>query len=54
MMEEVMGKTGDDFDRIFLQSMIVRHQGAIDMANTAKERAKHQELKDMADDIINA
>jgi uncharacterized protein (DUF305 family) len=54
MMEELMGKTGDDFDRIFLQSMIIHHQGAIDMATAAKANAKHPELKTMADDIIEA
>jgi uncharacterized protein (DUF305 family) len=54
MMMELDGKTGDDFDKVFLQSMIMHHQGAIDMANAAKERAGHEELKQMADDIISA
>lgn len=48
------GRTGDDFDKAFIDGMIEHHQGAIDMANLAKENAKHQEIKAMADDIISA
>ncbi len=47
------GKTGDDFDRAFLEGMIPHHQGAIDMARAAKENAKHAEIKKMADDIMS-
>lgn len=54
MMEALQGKTGDDFDKVFLQSMIAHHQGAIDMATTAKTSAKHNELKTMANEIITA
>lgn len=48
------GKTGDDFDKAFLQGMIPHHQGAIDMAVAAKNSAKHEEIKRMADAIISA
>jgi len=48
------GKTGDDFDKEFTNLMIEHHQGAIDMANLAKTNAKHQEIKDLADDIVSA
>ena len=54
MMAGLQGKTGDDFDKAFLSEMIMHHQGAIDMANLAKTNAKHQEIKDMADDILSA
>ncbi|MEX2028387.1 MAG: DUF305 domain-containing protein [Candidatus Curtissbacteria bacterium] len=54
MSQSLRGKTGDEFDRAFIDSMIEHHQGAIDMANLAKVNAKHQEIKDLADDIINA
>ena len=49
-----MGRTGDNFDRQFLAGMIVHHQGAVDMAQLAKKNAKHQEIKDMSEDIISA
>ena len=32
----------------------MHHQGAIDMAKLSAERAKHQEIKTMSEDIINA
>jgi hypothetical protein len=54
MSAALEGKTGDAFDRTFLELMIPHHQGAIDMAMAAKESAKHPELKRMADEIIAA
>ena len=33
-MQELTNATGADFDRLFLQLMIVHHQGAIEMADT--------------------
>src|SRR3989344_7100177 len=54
MVEALEAKTGDDFDKEFTGLMIEHHQGAIDMANLAKINAKHQEIKNLADDIISA
>ena len=45
-------KSGDDFDKAFITQMIEHHQGAILMAGQAKQKAKHDEIKKMADDII--
>ena len=54
MMDSLDGKTGDSFDKAFISAMIVHHQGALDMAEEAKQNAKHQEIKSLADDIIEA
>lgn len=54
MTDELKGKTGDDFDKAFIIQMITHHQGAINMANEAKQNAKHDEIKKMANDIISA
>lgn len=54
MTDELKGKTGDEFDKAFIEMMIPHHQGAIDMAELALKNAGHQEIKDMANDIINA
>lgn len=48
------GKTGDEFDKAFLAEMIVHHEGAISMATLAKQNAKHDEVKKLADDILAA
>jgi uncharacterized protein (DUF305 family) len=39
-------------ERAFLVDMVGHHSMAVAMAEMAKEKATHQELKDMADDII--
>lgn len=54
MMDSLDGKSGDEFDKVFIEEMIVHHQGAIDMAKSAKENAGHNEIKSMAEDIISA
>lgn len=58
MMDEMnaglVGKTGDDFDKAFIDEMIVHHQGAIDMAEMVLETSKRPELIKLANDIITA
>lgn len=54
MADELREKSGDDFDKAFLEMMIDHHQGAVDMAQETLKNAKHQELKTMANDIITA
>ena len=54
MTSSLEGKTGDEFDKAFLEEMTVHHQGAIDMAESAKKNAGHDEIKSMAADIISA
>ena len=41
-------------ERAFLVDMVGHHSMAVDMAEMAREKATHQELKDMADDVIRA
>lgn len=48
------GKTGDDFDRAFIEEMIVHHEGAVAMAEQALLSAKHAEIKTMAQEIVSA
>ena len=54
MSAALKDKRGDDFDRDFISMMIAHHEGAVDMADLAKQYAKHDEIKKMADDIISA
>lgn len=54
MTDVLRNKSGDEFDKAFIEQMIVHHEGAIDMAELAKNNAKHDEIKNMADDIISA
>lgn len=50
--EEVTGAI--DVDAKFAELMIPHHEGAIAMAEAAKERAQHDEVRDLADAIIGA
>lgn len=52
-MMDVM-EQGEDPDVAFLQEMLRHHQGAIDMAQLALERAPHAEVRDLARDVILA
>ena len=54
MMRSLEEAEGEDFDMAFMNSMMVHHEGAIEMAKQAKTKARRQEIKDMADDIIEA
>lgn len=54
MMDSLEGKKGDEFDKAFISSMIVHHEGAIDMAKEAQTNSDRQEIKDLADNIIKA
>jgi len=54
MMMGLEGKTGDAFDQAFIEEMIVHHEGAVVMAEQALQLAKHEEIKQLANEIIAA
>lgn len=54
MMGSMNNSSGYDFDQAFINAMIVHHEGAIKMAEQAEHKAEHQELKDLARNIISA
>ncbi|MEO8287074.1 MAG: DUF305 domain-containing protein [Chloroflexota bacterium] len=51
-LEHLRGLTGQQFEIEWLSMMIEHHQGAIEMAQLADTRAKHQEIKTVAQNII--
>jgi uncharacterized protein (DUF305 family) len=50
--ESIAGLKGDALDEAFLKAMIVRHEGAVAMAQEIMKSTKRQELKDLAEGII--
>lgn len=54
MANSLKNKTGDNFDKAFISGMVAHHQGAIGMANLARQNAKHDEIKNLANDIVSA
>jgi uncharacterized protein (DUF305 family) len=45
---------GDSFDRQFIDMMVPHHQGAVEMAQIARLRGEHPDIKQMAEAIIGA
>lgn len=54
MTSPLVDKRGDDYDKLFLDSMILHHQGAIEMAELSASNAKHDEIKRLSGDVITA
>lgn len=54
MMHKIEPLAGTEFDKAFLQEMIIHHEGAIKMAETALQKSTKQEIKDLATTIISA
>lgn len=50
----LQGLEGDEFDEAFIRLMIPHHEGAIDMAERALKASSHPEMKQLANDIIEA
>lgn len=44
--------TGNDFDKAFLELMIMHHEDAVNMAAPAQANASHPEVKKLAQDIV--
>ena len=52
MTANMKGKKGAELEKVFLQDMIVHHEGAVDMAKELQKGTKRPELQKMAQDII--
>jgi uncharacterized protein (DUF305 family) len=44
--------SGLDFDRLFLEIMIVHHQTSIQLAKSAEQQAQHEDLRKFAGSIV--
>jgi uncharacterized protein (DUF305 family) len=53
-MEELRELEGDEFDRRFMQAMIVHHEGAIDMAERVLAEGQDDEVAGLAQLVIDA
>lgn len=53
MTKELENKSGDDYDKAFTAYMIEHHQAAVDMAKLSADRAKHDEVKQLSNDILS-
>lgn len=53
-MQELTDATGADFDRLFLEMMIIHHQGAIEMAGTEIAEGSNPEALALAESITTS
>lgn len=53
MSENLKDKFGADYEKAFLEEMIVHHQGALDMSNQLLQKTQRPELLKFANDIID-
>lgn len=51
---ESVDVVGNGVDRAFVSQMIPHHESAIEMARIASERAEHEELRELADEIVTS
>lgn len=51
-MAELSSAEGDDASRLFLEQMIVHHEGAVDMAEAAISDAENEDVLELAETII--
>ena len=54
MLEDLKQRSGEERDVAFLESMIAHHKGAVEMAKIVAQSTKRPELKQIAENIINA
>ncbi len=54
MTNALKDKRGEEYDMLFINYMIDHHQAAVDMAKLSAQHAKHDEIKQLSTDIINA
>ncbi len=54
MTADLQSKTGADFEKAFIDGMIVHHEGAVAMAQMVLQKSQRPELVQLANDIIAA
>lgn len=54
MTQSLQTKSGDEYDAAFIAQMIDHHEGAVAMAKLSADRAKHDEIKQLANEIVTA
>lgn len=51
---KAVAPNGDYSDTVFVDAMILHHEGALEMAGTAPSNAEHEEIRMLAQEIVEA
>lgn len=54
MSREMVMPNGEYSDKAFIDAMVSHHEGAVEMAEVALKRAEHEEIRNLAEEIISA
>ena len=54
MAREMVMENGKYSDERFIDAMVPHHQGAVEMAQVALNKAEHEEIRSLAQDIVSA
>ncbi|CAN5627321.1 hypothetical protein BH24ACT20_BH24ACT20_00540 [soil metagenome] len=54
MSRDMVRPGGEYSDRAFIDAMVPHHEGAVEMAQVALARAEHQEIRNLAEDVVSA
>lgn len=54
MMDKNLGSADAEFDLRFIDAMIPHHEGAIDMAEDARNKSKQSEIKKLSQNVISS
>jgi uncharacterized protein (DUF305 family) len=54
MAREIVMENGKYSDKAFIDAMVPHHEGAVDVAEVALNNAEHEQIKQLAEDIVSA
>jgi len=54
MARQMLSPNGEYSDKAFIDAMVPHHEGAVDMAKVALQNAQHEQIKQLARDIVGA
>ena len=54
MARQMVMEDGEYSDKAFIDAMVPHHQAAVDMAEVALKNAEHEEIKNLAEDVVGA
>jgi uncharacterized protein (DUF305 family) len=54
MNHDISNVSGAEFDKAFLENMIIHHEGAVSMANTALKKSQNPSIRSLSEEIIKA
>lgn len=54
MSRDMVMPNGEYSDKAFIDAMVPHHEGAVEMAEVARENAEHAEIRNLSEEIISA